>query len=161
MKKFLYVCTLFCCQRVGKAYTFRMKRFSGFLLILMTLGFAPQLSAQLFGPGVLRMGPGMADRTLEIKLPARPGAQAATVLITPPAQPQVLAPVPFTPGYYYPQSRYYGYGMQRGLPMHTMAMAPGYQYARPMYVQPTAGSLIIITPPRVNAAYPARVLFGR
>ena len=138
-----------------------MKRFSGFLLILMTLGFAPQLSAQLFGPGVLRMGPGMADQTIEIKLPARPGAQAATVLITPPAQPQMIAPVPFTPGYYYPQPRYYGYGMQRGLPMHTMAMAPGFQYARPMYVQPTAGSVIIITPPRVNAAYPARVLFGR
>ena len=127
----------------------------------MTLGFAPQLSAQLFGPGVLRTGPGMADRTIEIKLLARPGAQAATVLITPPAQPQVIAPVPFTPGYYFPQPRYYGYGMQRGLPMHTMAMAPGFQYARPMYVQPTAGSVIIITPPRVNAAYPARVLFGR
>ena len=157
-KKFLYVCTLFCCHRVGKAYTFRMKRFSGFLLILMTLGFAPQLSAQLFGPGVLRMGPGMADRTIEIKLPARPGAQAATVLITPPAQPQMHTPVPFMPGYY-PQPNYFG--MRRGLPMHTMAMAPGYQYARPMYVQPTAGSVIIITPPRVNAAYPARVLFGR
>jgi len=106
----------------------------------------------------LRMGPGMADRTIEIKLPARPGAQAATVLITPPAQPQMHAPVPFMPGYY-PQPNYFG--MRRGLPMHTMAMAPGYQYARPMYVQPTAGSVIIITPPRVNAAYPARVLFGR
>ncbi|MDE2680717.1 MAG: hypothetical protein OSB29_05055 [Verrucomicrobiota bacterium] len=135
-----------------------MKRLAGFLLVLMTLGFAPQLSAQLFGPGVLRMGPGMADRTIEIKLPARPGAQAATVLITPPAQPQVVEPVPYMPRYF-PQPNYFG--MQRGLPMHTMAMTPGFQYARPMYVQPTAGSVIIITPPRVNAAYPARVLFGR
>ena len=135
-----------------------MKRFSGFLLILMTLGFAPQLSAQLFGPGVLRMGLGMTDRTLEIKLPARPGAQAATVLITPPAQPQMIAPMPFMPGYF-PQPNYFG--MRRGLPMHTKAMTPGFQYARPMYVQATAGSVIIITPPRVNAAYPAQVLFGR
>jgi hypothetical protein len=141
-----------------------MLRLISLLSILMTLGFAPKLSAQLFGPGVLRTGPGMADRTIEIKLPARPGAQAATVFITPPAQPmqliqpQMLAPVPFMPGYF-PQPNYFG--MQRGLPMHTMAMAPGTHYARPMYVQPTAGSVIIITPPRVNAAYPARVLFGR
>jgi hypothetical protein len=132
-----------------------MLRLISLLSILMTLGFAPQLSAQLFGPGVLRMGPGMADRTLEIKLPARPGAQAATVLITPPAQPQMHAPMPS----YFPQPNYFG--MRRGLPMHTMAMTPGFQYARPMYVQPTAGSVIIITPPRVNAAFPARVLFGR
>ncbi len=135
-----------------------MKRLVGFLLVLMTLGFAPQLSAQLFGPGVLRMGPGMADQTIEIKLPAQPGAQAATVLITPPAQPQVVAPMPYM-SRYYTHPRYFG--TQQGLPMHTMAMTPGYQYARPMYVQPTAGSVIIITPPRVNAAYPARVLFGR
>ena len=104
------------------------------------------------------MGPGMADQTIEIKLPARPGAQAATVLITPPAQPQVVAPMPYMPSYY-THPRYFG--TQQALPMHTMAMTPGYQYARPMYVQPTAGSVIIITPPRVNAAYPARVLFGR
>jgi hypothetical protein len=138
-----------------------MLRLIGLLSILMTLGFAPQLSAQLFGPGVLRTGPGMADRTIEIKLPARPGAQAATVLIMPraqPMQPQVIAPVPFMPGHF-PQPNYFG--MRRGLPMHTMAMTPGFQYARPMYVQPTAGSVIIITPPRVNAAFPARVLFGR
>ena len=135
-----------------------MKRLGDFLLVLMMLGFAPQLSAQLFGPGVLRTGPRMADRTIEIKLPARPGAQAATVLITPPAQPQVVAPMPYMPSYY-PHPRYFG--TQQGLPMHTMAMTPGIQYARPMYVQPTAGSVIIITPPRVNAAYPARVLFGR
>ena len=135
-----------------------MKRLVGFLLVLMTLGFAPQLSAQLFGPGVLRMGPGRADQTIEIKLPPRPGAQAATVLITPPAQPQVVTPMPYMPSYY-PHPRYFG--TQPRLPMHTMAMTPGYQYARPMYVQPTAGSVIIITPPRVNAAYPARVLFGR
>ncbi|MBC8325552.1 MAG: hypothetical protein H8E27_08000 [Verrucomicrobia subdivision 3 bacterium] len=147
-----------------------MLRLIGLLSILVTLGFAPQLSAQLFGPGVLRTGPGMADRTIEIKLPARPGAQAATVLITPPAQsmqqiqqiqqiqPQLVAPVPYMPGYF-PQPNYFG--MPRGLPMHTMAMTPGAQYAWPMYVQPTAGSVIIITPPRVNAAYPARALFGR
>ena len=135
-----------------------MKRLAGFLLVLMTLGFAPQLSAQLFCPDVLRTDPGMADRTIEIKLPAQPGAKAASVLITPHAQPQVFAPVPFMSGYF-PQPNHFG--MQRGLPMHTMAMTPGYQYARPMYVQPTAGSVIIITPPRVNAAYQARVLFGR
>ena len=80
----------------------------------MTLGFAPQLSAQLFGPGVLRMGPGMADQTIEIKLPAQPGAQAATVLITPPAQPQVVAPMPYMPRYY-PHPRYFG--TQQGLPI--------------------------------------------
>ncbi len=67
----------------------------------------------------------------------------------------MVTPVPVMPGYV-PQ-----FGQPFALPMHTMAMVPGFQYARPMYVQPTAGSVIIITPPRVNAAYPARVLFGR
>jgi len=140
------VCILFSCQGELAAYTFFMKQLAGFLLVCLTLSFAPQLSAQLFGPGVIRTGPSVTDRTIEINFPARPGAQAATVLITPPAQPQLITPMQIGPRNFR-QPRFFG--QQAG------------QFARPMYVQPTAGSVIIITPPRINAAYPARQLFGR
>jgi len=127
-----------------------MKQLAGLLLVCLTLVFAPQLSAQLFGPGVIRTGPMMTDRTIEINFPARPGAQAATVLITLPTQQRligpVMAPVQINPQQFR-QPRFFG---QRAG-----------QFAPPIFVQPTAGSVIIITPPRVNAAIPARQLFGR
>lgn len=64
------------------------------------------------------------------------------------------------PAYGYPYQPFHPM-VQRGLPMHSMAMNPGFLYARPLYVQPTAGSMVIITPPRVNSMVPARSIFGR
>ena len=136
-----------------------MKRLAGLLLVL---GLAPQLSAQIFGPGVIHVGNG---NPIKITTPSVPGAQTATVLINP-APPQVAvipvqtAPI-MSPGYQYPYQNFQPYGYQRGLPMHSMAMSPGFMYARPLYVQPTMGSMIIITPPRVHSMQPARIIFGR
>ena len=138
-----------------------MKRLAGLLLVL---GLAPQLSAQIFGPGVIHVGNG---NPIKIPTPSVPGAQTATVIINPPAPQVAVMPVQtapiMSPGYQYPYQNFqpYGYGYQRGLPMHSMAMSPGFMYARPLYVQPTMGSMIIITPPRVHSMQPARIIFGR
>ena len=131
-----------------------MKRLAGLLLVL---GLAPQLSAQIFGPGVIHSGNG---NPIKITIPSVPGAQAATVIINPPTPPVQAAPV-MSPIYQYPYQNFQAYGYQRGLPMHSMAMSPGFMYARPLYVQPTMGSMIIITPPRVHSMQPAKVVFGR
>ena len=63
-------------------------------------------------------------------------------------------------GYSYPYQPFHTH-TQRGLPMHSMSMTPGFMYARPMYVRPTLGSMIIITPPMVDSMMPARTVFGR
>ncbi len=136
-----------------------MKRLAGLLLVL---GLAPQLSAQIFGPGVIHVGNG---NPIKITTPSVSGAQAATVIINPPAPPVAVMPVQtapiMSPGYQYPYQNFQPYEYQRGLPMHSMAMTPEFMYARPLYVQPTMGSMIIITPPRVHSMQPARVIFGR
>ena len=136
-----------------------MKRLAGLLLVL---GLAPQLSAQIFGPGVIHVGNG---NPIKITTPLVPGAQTATVIINPPTPPVTVIPVQSTPvmspSYPYPYQNFQAYGNQRGLPMHSMAMSPGFMYARPLYVQPTMGSMIIITPPRVHSMQPARIIFGR
>ena len=136
-----------------------MKRLAGLLLVL---GLAPQLSAQIFGPGVIHVGKG---NPIKITTPSVPGAQTATVIINPAAPPVAVMPMQtapiMSPVYQYPYQNFQPYGYQRGLPMHSMAMTPGFMYARPLYVQPTMGSMIIITPPRVHSMQPARVIFGR
>ena len=133
-----------------------MTRFAGLLLIL---GLAPQLSAQIFGPGVIHNGQGAP---VKIIAPATPTATpTATVIINPPAPQVAVMPTPMmAPAYGYPYQPFHPM-VQRGLPMHSMAMNPGFLYARPLYVQPTAGSMVIITPPRVNSMVPARSIFGR
>ena len=136
-----------------------MKRLAGLLLVL---GLAPQLSAQIFGPGVIHSGNG---NPIKITTPSVPSTQAATVIIKPPTPPVTVMPVQaapvISPIYQYPYQNFQAYGYQRGLPMHSMAMSPGFMYARPLYVQPTMGSMIIITPPRVHSMQPAKVVFGR
>jgi len=131
-----------------------MKRLAGLLLVL---GLAPQISAQIFGPGVIHSGNG---NPIKITTPSVPGAQATTVIINPPTSQVQAAPI-MSPIYQYPYQNFQAYGYQRGLPMHSMAMSPGFMYARPLYVQPTMGSMIIITPPRVHSMQPAKVVFGR
>ena len=129
--------------------------------LLVVLGIGTQLSAQIFGPGVIHTGTG---NPVKITAPATPqSAPPATVIINPPAPQVTVMPNPMvTPayGYGYPYQPFRP-TTQPGLPMHTMAMNPGYMYARPMYVQPTMGSVIIITPPRVHSMIPARAVFGR
>ena len=129
--------------------------------LLVVLGMGSQLSAQIFGPGVIHTGTG---NPVKITAPATSqSAPSATVIINPPAPPVTVVPTPMINpayGYGYPYQPF-GPNTQQGLPMHTMAMNPGYMYARPMYVQPTAGSMIIITPPRVHSMMPARAAFGR
>ena len=136
-----------------------MKRLAGLLLVL---GLAPQLSAQIFGPGVIHVSNG---NPIKITTPSVLGAQTATVIINPPAPQVAVMPVQtapiMSPVYQYPYQNFQPYGYQRGLPMHSMAMTPGFMYARPLYVQPTMGSMIIITPPRVHSMQPAWVIFGR
>ena len=135
-----------------------MKRFAG---LLLALGLAPQLSAQIFGPGVIHTGQGAP---IKIIAPSTPqGAPAATVIINTPAPQVAVMPTPMMApayGYGYPYQPFQPMA-QRGLPMHSMAMTPGFMYARPLYVQPTAGSMVIITPPRVDSMVPARRVFGR
>ncbi|RZO57831.1 MAG: hypothetical protein EVA73_03720 [Limisphaerales bacterium] len=131
-----------------------MKRFAG---LLLALGLAPQLSAQIFGPGVIHTGQGAP---IKIIAPSTPqGTPATTVIINPPA-PQVAVMQPQYGGYHYPYQPFHTH-TQRGLPMHSMSMTPGFMYARPMYVRPTLGSMIIITPPMVDSIMPARTVFGR
>ena len=135
-----------------------MKRFAGLLLVL---GLAPQISAQIFGPGVIHTGQGAP---IKIIAPSTPqGIPAATVIVNPPAPQVAVMPAPViapTYGYGYPYQPFQPMA-QRGFPMHSMAMTSGFMYARPLYVQPTAGSMVIITPPRVNSMVPARSVFGR
>ena len=127
-----------------------MKRLAGLLLVL---GLAPHLSAQFFGPGVIHSGNG---NPIKITTPSVPGAKVATVIINPPIPPvAVMSPV-----YQYPYQNFQAYGYPLGLPMHSMAMSPGFVNARALYVQPTMGSMIIITPPRVHSMQPARIIFG-
>ena len=129
--------------------------------LLVVLGMGTQLSAQIFGPGVIHTGIG---NPVKITAPATPqSVPPTTIIINPPAPQVTVMPTPMvTPayGYGYPYQPFRP-TTQSGLPMHTMAMNPGYMYARPMYVQPTMGSMIIITPPRVHSMIPARAVFGR
>ena len=129
--------------------------------LLVVLGMGSQLSAQIFGPGVIHTGTG---NPVKITAPATPqSVPPSTIIINPPTPQMTFMPSPMvTPayGYGYPYQPF-RQTTQQGLPMHTMAMNPGYMYARPMYVQPTMGSMIIITPPRVHSMIPARAVFGR
>ena len=124
-----------------------MKRLAGLLLVL---GLAPQLSAQIFGPGVIHSDNG---NPINITTPSVPDAQAATVIINLHApQAVVISQV-----YQYPYRNFQPYEYQRGF----LPMSPGFMSAHPLYVQPTMGSMIIITPQRVHSMQPARIILGR
>ncbi|MDP7009881.1 MAG: hypothetical protein QF685_00745 [Verrucomicrobiota bacterium] len=122
-----------------------MKRLVGLLL----LGLAPQLSGQISGPGVIHSDNG---NPIKITTHSAPGAQVTTVIINPHASQAVV----MSQVYQYPYRNFQPYEHQRGFPM-----LPGFISTHPLYVQPTMGSMIIITPPRVHSMQPARIIFGR